>query len=48
MELWSNSESTFANITCSAGFSMDGQSALQCRSDGTWDFDTPSCGKNFV
>jgi hypothetical protein len=43
--LWNNGESTFANVTCSAGLSMGGQSVLQCRSDGTWDFNTPSCGK---
>ncbi|XP_053399292.1 CUB and sushi domain-containing protein 3-like [Mercenaria mercenaria] len=43
VELWTEGESTFANFTCTTGFSMDGEAQIQCRSDGTWNFNVPSC-----
>lgn len=45
MELWTDGTSTFANFSCDAGYTMDGQTVMQCRNDGTWNFNAPSCGR---
>ncbi|XP_060573346.1 P-selectin-like [Ruditapes philippinarum] len=35
---------TTAEITCDIGYTINGGSALTCRTDGTWDLSVPSCG----
>jgi hypothetical protein len=31
------------NFSCDAGFSLEGQSVLNCQADGTWDAQLPTC-----
>lgn len=37
-------EQTQAVFTCDLGSSIFGQSTLNCRTDGSWDFTQPECG----
>ena len=43
VEISTDSQQTFANITCPFGYTVSGNSELTCRSDGTWDVAVPSC-----
>ena len=39
------SSKTKAVFTCDTGYTLKGASVTICRSDGTWDFAVPTCGK---
>ena len=43
----SNGKQTFANISCSSGYTITGGSELSCRTDGTWDKAIPECSMFF-
>ena len=43
VEMITDGQQTFANITCPSGYTVSGNSELTCRSDGTWDVAVPSC-----
>ena len=36
---------TRASYTCNNGYTLNGVNAITCRSDGSWDFTEPTCGK---
>ena len=36
---------TVATFLCNLGYTMVGTNTLTCRSDGTWNYDVPTCGK---
>lgn len=40
----SDGKKTSVSFECDVGYSMSGSSKLECRADGSWDFDMPSCG----
>lgn len=45
VELNSDGQNTTALHTCVTGFTLVGKSELTCKSDGSWDFSQPSCGR---
>ena len=45
MELLTDGLVTTAYFTCDLGFTLDGNAAAICRSDGTWNNPVPVCGR---
>ncbi|WAQ98147.1 SVEP1-like protein [Mya arenaria] len=43
VSIMTDGEMTSANVTCPAGFVLDSSGTLNCRADGTWNFDVPDC-----
>ena len=36
---------THALVTCEVGYTLSGVRNMTCRSDGSWDFTNPACGR---
>ncbi|KAL4230224.1 Sushi [Mactra antiquata] len=43
VQLFTDGIYTYGNYTCSNGYSMNGEATIQCRNDGTWNFNPPTC-----
>ena len=38
---------TTALVSCDTGYTISGDNVMSCRTDGTWNISTPSCGMLF-
>ena len=48
VQLSTDGVNTVAIFSCDTGHVMNGESVLTCRSDGTWNLETPSCCMSFI
>ena len=46
--LSSNGSSTTKMFSCNAGSSLKGSNRVNCKEDGTWDAELPTCGETFI